>query len=108
MRYVSEMIFITKDAIGRKLRREGVIARKLGREGVNGRKSRREGVNGRKLRREGVNGTPPGGASFTTSCIDVHTHDHSAHALHALGIYALRLTCGLPLSWRCSKLTACV
>ena len=57
------MIVITKDAIGRKLRREGVIGRKLRREGVNGRKLRREGVNGRKLRREGVNGTPPGGAS---------------------------------------------
>ena len=57
------MIDITKDAIGRKLRREGVIGRKLRREGVNGRKLRREGVNGRKLRREGVNGTPPGGAS---------------------------------------------
>ena len=58
------MIVITKDAIGRKLRREGVIGRKLRREGVNGRKLRREGVNGRKLRREGVNGTPPGGASL--------------------------------------------
>ena len=61
------MIVITRDAIGRKLRREGVIGRKLRREGVNGRKLRREGVNGRKLRREGVNGTPPGGASLRQS-----------------------------------------
>ena len=67
------MIVITKNAIGRKLRREGVIGRKLRREGVNGRKLRREGVNCRKMRREGVNVTPPGGASsYSYSSILMH------------------------------------
>ena len=60
--FFSEKIVVTKDIIGRKLRREGMI----------GGKWRREGVNSQKLWREGDNRTPATNNGLKMYFIDIN------------------------------------